>query len=110
MEGRGPGALYKFLMAYDLPKGHLPHPITKALASQRQQTKSFGAEGRFLDWYAKCLRMGTDDACPSGGPGGTSSSGICGGKLGVWVGGHEVRAAQSLSAIRAVTRSLYIYS
>ena len=53
--------------------------------------------------------IATDGACPSGCPGGTSSGRVCGGKLGVWMGGHEVRAAQSLSAILAVTRSLYIH-
>lgn len=66
MEGEGPGALYKFLMNYEMPKGNLPHPTTKALASQRQQTKSFGAEGRFLDWYAKSLRMGGLISGPTG--------------------------------------------
>lgn len=56
MEGGGPGALFKYLKEYQLPKKFLPIPQSNALSNQKKQTRSFSAESMFLDWYAKTLK------------------------------------------------------
>lgn len=66
MDGEGPGALFKYLKEYKLPKNFLPIPQSEALSNQKKQTKSFSPESMFLDWYAKCLKNKGLQSGPTG--------------------------------------------